>query len=324
MSIVPITVVPVLELTIGSRTPVLKSVALPILPGGKASPIVTALTLPLVRRSLDERLWNVRSSARLGLKSWLLRLLVRVLPLGRRGETIRQAAKISVIFRVVVLLPGSPLLTALCERLRSLRGGNKPKVMLGVLQVILSSDGITTSVGVSGELEVFFRDVMGVAAYFDVWAVRFIRSRQRIGPSPIVRRPTAHPLVLTWSHFNFPNIRLASPELFRLFSAQAFSNLARGRQLTPSRHSNGLISSQPRRTDISDRIDPDPVRTFPSPAGDGAQTTVLTSGRSSRRLASPDTCFATLATLPAAKSFALFWGERPRLRNWRCLRILSA
>jgi hypothetical protein len=266
MSIVPITVVPVLELTIGSRTPVLKSVALPILPGGKASPIVTALTLPLVRRSLDERLWNVRSSARLGLKSWLLRLLVRVLPLGRRGETIRQAAKISVIFRVVVLLPGSPLLTALCERLRSLRGGNKPKVMLGVLQVILSSDGITTSVGVSGELEVFFRDVMGVAAYFDVWAVRFIRSRQRIGPSPIVRRPTAHPLVLTWSHFNFPNIRLASPELFRSFSAQTSSNLMRERRLTPSRHSNGLNLITPDAGTQQISLIPIPCEFFPLPA----------------------------------------------------------
>jgi hypothetical protein len=218
MSIVTITVVPVLELTIGSRTPVLKSVALPILPGREASPIVATLTLPLVSRSLDEWLWDARSSAWLGLKSWLLRLLVRVLPLRRRGKTIRQATKIAVIFRVVVVVPGRPLLTALCERLRSLRGRNKPKVMLGVLQVILSSDGITTSVGVSSQLEIFFRDVMGVAAYFYVWPIRFIRSRQRIGPSSIVRRPTPHPLVLTWSHFNFPTsvwLAQSSPDRFR-------------------------------------------------------------------------------------------------------------
>jgi hypothetical protein len=134
----------------------------------------------------------------------LLRLRESLLPLCRRSETIRQPAKIAVIVQVVVVFPGRPLLTALRERLCSLRGGNKPEVMFGVLQVILSPDRITACVGVSCQLEIFFRDVMRVAAYFDVWPIRFIRSRQRIGPSPIVRRPAAHPLVLTWSHFNFP------------------------------------------------------------------------------------------------------------------------
>ena len=210
VSIVAITlVVAVLERAIGSRTSVLKSIALTILPGGKASPIGAALTLALVRRSLHEWLWGVRRSARLGLKS-LLRLRESVLPLRRRGETIRQPAKIAVIVQVVLVLSGRPLLTALCERLRGLRSGNKPKVMFGVLQVILRCNRISACVGISCELEVFFRDVMRVAAYFDVWSIRFIGSRQRIGASPIVRRPAAHPLVLTWSHFYFPiSIRLA-------------------------------------------------------------------------------------------------------------------
>jgi hypothetical protein len=100
-------------------------------------------------------------------------------------------------------------------------------------------------VSISRKLEVFFCDVMRVAAYFDVWPIRFIGSRQRIGPSPIVRRPATHPLVLTWSHFNFPiSIRLAQSFSDR-FSAQAFSNLVREGRFTPSRHSNGLISSHP-------------------------------------------------------------------------------
>jgi hypothetical protein len=52
--------------------------------------------------------------------------------------------------------------------------------------------------------------MMRIAAYFDVRPVRFIGSRQGIGPSPIVCWPAAHPLVLTWSHFNFPiSIQLA-------------------------------------------------------------------------------------------------------------------
>jgi hypothetical protein len=89
--------------------------------------------------------------------------------------------------------------------------------------------------------------MMRIAAYFDVWPVRFIGSRQRIGPSPIVRRPAAHPLVLTWSHFNFPTfIRLAEsfsdrfrPKLSRIW-------LREGR-FTPSRRSTGQASSRPTR-----------------------------------------------------------------------------
>ena len=95
--------------------------------GAQSLPIPAALTLALVRRSLDERLWGVRRSARLGLKSWLLRLLVSVLPLRRRGEPIRQPAKIAVIIQVVVVLSRRTLLTALRERLSGLRGGDKPK-----------------------------------------------------------------------------------------------------------------------------------------------------------------------------------------------------
>jgi hypothetical protein len=221
MSIVAITLVAVLVRAIGSRTTVLKSVALTVLPGRKTSPIVS-LALWLVSRSVGERLWGVRRSARLRLKS-LLRLRISGLPLRGRSETIRQRVEIAVILQVILILAGRALLTALRERLCSLRSGNKPEVMLGVLQIIFRSYRISAGVSVSCKLEVFFRDVMRIAAYFHVWSVRFIGSRQRIGPSPIIIwRPAAHPLILTWSHFGFPiSIRLA--HCFRSVSVQTFS-----------------------------------------------------------------------------------------------------
>jgi hypothetical protein len=234
-------VVAVLERAIGPRTSVLKSVALTILPGCEAPPVGAALTLALICRSLNERLWGVRRSARWGLKS-LLRLRESRLPLRGRGETIRHPAKIAVIVQVVLVL--WPLLTALCERLCSLRGCNQPKVMFGVLQVILRCNRVAACVSVSCKLEVFFRDVMRVATDFDVGSIRFIGSRQRIGPTPIVRRPAAHPLVLTWSHFNFLISIPVSPELFRSFrrnflefdareTVHAFASLERADLIKP-------------------------------------------------------------------------------------------
>jgi hypothetical protein len=199
--IVAVLVVAILEWAIGPRTPVLKSVvALTIVPGRETPSVPATLPLALKRRSLNKRLRGV----------WLRESL---LPLRGGGETIRHPAKIAVIVQVVFVL--WPLLTALCERLRRLRRCNKPKVMFGVLQVILRSNRVAPCVSVSGKLEIFFRDVMRVAAYFDVRPIRFIGSRQRIGPTPIVRRPAAHPLILTWSHFNFlVSIRLP-PKRFR-------------------------------------------------------------------------------------------------------------
>jgi hypothetical protein len=158
-----------------------------------------------------------------------LRLLINVLPLGWRSETIRQGAEIAVVLQIVALFSGRALLTALRKRLRGLRGGDEPEVMFGMLQIILRRDRISARVGVSRELEIFLGDMMRVAAYFDIRAVRFVGSRQRIGPSPIVCRPAAHPLVLTWSHFDFPISIPLSPGLSHRISAQACSNLARDR-----------------------------------------------------------------------------------------------
>jgi hypothetical protein len=155
-------------------------------------------------------------------------------------------------------------LAALRERLCDLRRGNKPKVMLGVLQVILRRDRISPRVRVSRKLEVFLGDMMRVAAYFDIRSVRFIGSRQRIWASSIVSRPAAHPLVLTWSHFDFPiSIRL-SPQFRDHFWRKLFSIWREQTQFTPSRHSNGLISSHPKHG-TNDHLIPIPYE-FPLPA----------------------------------------------------------
>jgi hypothetical protein len=209
MSIVAISLISILKWPIRSRTSVLKSVALTILPRRKPAAIGAALTIGLVRRSVAEGLRGVRRDVWLRLKA-LLRLLVSVLPLRRRSETIGQRVKVAVIVHTLFVLSGGSLLSALRQRLCSVRSGDQSEVMFGVLQIILGGDRISACMSVSCKLEIFFRDVMRIAAYFDVRPVRFIGSRQRIGPSSIVRRPAAHPLVLTWSHFNFPtSIRLA-------------------------------------------------------------------------------------------------------------------
>jgi hypothetical protein len=147
-----------------SRAAFGKPVALPVLPIGKTRPIALALTLALVRRPLDvglRRGWH-----RLRLKP-LLRLALR-----GRGESIRQRAEIAIVFHVVALaFSRRSRLAALCERLRGLRGSDKSKVMLRVLQIILRRDRISPRVGVSRKLEVFLGDMMRVPAYFDIRSI---------------------------------------------------------------------------------------------------------------------------------------------------------
>ncbi len=152
-----------------SRAAFGKPVALPVLPIGKTRPIALALTLALVRRPFDIGLrggWH-----RLRLKP-LLRLLISALALRGRGESIRQRAEIAIVFHVVALaFSRRSRLAALCERLRGLRGSDKSKVMLRVLQIILRRDRISPRVGVSRKLEVFLGDMMRVPAYFDIRSI---------------------------------------------------------------------------------------------------------------------------------------------------------
>jgi hypothetical protein len=152
------------------RTSILESIALTVLTRREASAL--ALTLGLVWRrrwSVAEWLWRVWRAG-LWLKS-LLRLLIRVLPLSGRSESIRQRAKIAIVFEVVVTLTSRPLLTALRERLRGLSGRNQAEVMFRVLQIILRCDRVSAGVRISRELEVLLSDVMRVAAYFHIRSI---------------------------------------------------------------------------------------------------------------------------------------------------------
>jgi hypothetical protein len=141
------------ERTIRARPTVGEAVALPILTICKPRAIVRSLTLALIRSSLGIRWLRIGRQAGLGLKSRLWLLVRRPGPLRRRREAIRQAAEIAVVIHFVALaFSGRSRLTALCERLGSLRRGDKSEVMLGVLQIILGSNGIAPRVGVPREL----------------------------------------------------------------------------------------------------------------------------------------------------------------------------
>ena len=79
-----------------------------------------------------------------------------------------------------------------------LRGGNKTKIMFGVLVVVLGGNRIAGALGIARKLDIFFRNVRGRAANFDVRAVRFVNARQRILAFAVV---TASPhALLTISH----------------------------------------------------------------------------------------------------------------------------
>jgi hypothetical protein len=148
--VVTITLSTLGERPIRSHHTVGEAVALPILTICKPRTIVRALTLSLVRSSLGIG-WLRYAGLRLKSRLWLL--VRRPSPLRRRGEAIRQGAEIAIIIQFVALaFSGRSRLTALCERLCRLRSCDKPKVMLGVLQIILRRNRITAGVGVSREL----------------------------------------------------------------------------------------------------------------------------------------------------------------------------
>ena len=89
-----------------------------------------------------------------------------------------------------------------------LRGGDQAEVMLGVLVVVLGRDRVAGRARVTRQLNVFFGDVRGGAADFDIGSVRFEHPGHRVLTAPviiivvvIVIIPVTHPLVvLTVSH----------------------------------------------------------------------------------------------------------------------------
>jgi hypothetical protein len=110
------------------------------------------------------------------------------------------------ILLALIQRPLSGPIFALCAReLRIvlpellLRGGNYPIVVLGMLIVILGSDGIPWGLRIAGELNVFFGYVRWIATNFDVWPVGLIDACHRIVTLAMIVAST-HPLVLTVSH----------------------------------------------------------------------------------------------------------------------------
>src|SRR5271168_5227094 len=76
--------------------------------------------------------------------------------------------------------------------------------MFGVLEIVFRSDRIPARVRVARQLKIFLRDMVRIAANLHVGAVRFVRTRQRIGPATIVCGTPPHPLlILTRSHLEF-------------------------------------------------------------------------------------------------------------------------
>jgi hypothetical protein len=65
------------------------------------------------------------------------------------------------------------LLLELC----GLRRGDEAKIMFGVLKVIFGGDRIAAGMSVARELQVFFRDMVGVAANLNIGPVRLVGSR---------------------------------------------------------------------------------------------------------------------------------------------------
>src|SRR5215510_13618338 len=88
-----------------------------------------------------------------------------------------------------------------------LRSGDQTEIMFGMLVVVLGGYRVARSLRVACELDVFFRDVRGGAADFDIRAVRFVNPRQRILAFAVVAA-SPHAL-LTVSH-GMPVYRLSA------------------------------------------------------------------------------------------------------------------
>jgi hypothetical protein len=86
-----------------------------------------------------------------------------------------------------------------------LRRSDDAEVMFGVLQIVLSEDRIPGGLRIASELQVFFRDVGGIAAHLHVRSVGFEISTQRIDVlAPAIVVPAALTVlvvvILVWSH----------------------------------------------------------------------------------------------------------------------------
>ncbi|MDX7952085.1 hypothetical protein P7D22_12970 [Lichenihabitans sp. Uapishka_5] len=128
-------------------------------------------------------------------------------PLARQGKAIGHH-EVVVIALVGIQFTGLALVAGLGLLLGLLGGRDDAEIMLGVLQVAFGGNGIAGRLGVTGELQIFFTDVLGGASDFDVGTIRLVGPRQRVGASAlstvvavvIVVIPAPHTLVLARSH----------------------------------------------------------------------------------------------------------------------------
>ena len=131
--------------------------------------------------------------ARLGLFA-LFALLARLR--GMLGDISLPGVGVAVVASLVAVVALAAIERLALARL-VLRRGDDAEVMFGVLVVVLGGDRITGALRVAGELNVFFGDLGGGSADFDVGSGRFENARQRILAAAVA---IAQPLVLTVSH----------------------------------------------------------------------------------------------------------------------------
>ena len=99
--------------------------------------------------------------------------LPRLLP--RRGETIGQAIEIVAIVQVFWSgVSCGPNVASLALELLSLRGRHQPKIVFGVLEIVLRGDRVAGCVRVARQLKVSFRHMQRRAANSDVGSARVI------------------------------------------------------------------------------------------------------------------------------------------------------
>jgi hypothetical protein len=100
------------------------------------------------------------------------------------GTEVRVALALVIVVLRRHLVFGARLRLILPELL--LRGGDQAEIVLGVLIVVLGSNGIAGAACIAGELDVLLCDVGGGTADLDVGAIRFEDPGHRVLAAPIV------------------------------------------------------------------------------------------------------------------------------------------
>ena len=151
---------------------------------------------------------------------WLVRLLERLVLAGKIGLRLTGSvghfahgggghSLLPLVFALLkALVAGTLSIVLRASEMRIvlaillLRRRNHSVVVLGMLIIIFGRNRITGGLRVTGQLDVFFCNVGGIAPYFHIGSIRLEDARHWIVTLAMVIAP-AHPLVLTVSH-DFP------------------------------------------------------------------------------------------------------------------------